>query len=122
MRRRRLVDPVAGRMHLDPVARFGGDERSLARVILDLEAEVGGALERLGVALLVQRDPDVVDARVLPVAGLEDDVHRPAGELHEAEPETDLVQLLPGGARLEPLGALAAPAVPAQSPKPSLPR
>ena len=64
--REQLVDPVAGRVHLEPVAGLGGDERALPRVVLDLQAEVGRALERLGEAVVVERDADVVDARDAP--------------------------------------------------------
>ena len=90
-----LVDPVARRVEIEPVPGFGGDERPLARVVLDLEAEIGGALQRLGEAVVVERDADVVDARVLPVARLEDDVHGSARELDEAEPEADRVEAPP---------------------------
>ena len=89
-------------------------------MVLDLEAEIGGALERLGEAVVVERDADVVDARVLPVARLEDDVHGSARELDEAEPEADRVELLPRCPGLEPLGGLAAPAVAAEEAKAEL--
>src|SRR4051794_39795505 len=55
----------------------------------------------------------MVDARHIPVARLEHHVDGPAAELDEAEAEAHLVELLPGGSRLEPMRALAAPAVPA---------
>ena len=101
-------------MDLEPVARLGGDERPLPRVVLDLEAEVGGALEGLGEAVVVEGDADVVDARVLPVARLEDDVDRSPRELDQAETKTDRVELLPRRPGLEPLGGLAPPAVAAE--------
>src|SRR5688500_11572296 len=46
-----ILDPLAWRMDLEPVSGLRGDERPLARVVLDLEAEVGRALERLGEAV-----------------------------------------------------------------------
>ncbi len=38
--RERIVDPVAWRMHLEPIAGLRGDEGALARVILDLQPEI----------------------------------------------------------------------------------
>ena len=106
-----VVDPVAGRMHLEPVAGLGRDERALARVILDLQAEIAGPVEDGLVILLVERDAEVVDSRHVPVTGLEDDVHGAAPDLDESQAEADLVELLPGRAGLEPVRALAPPAV-----------
>jgi hypothetical protein len=80
-------------------------------VILDLEAELAGTVDDRLVRVLVERDPEMVDARDVPVPRLEDDVDGSAGELDEAEPESDRVEILPGRARLEPLRALALPAV-----------
>jgi hypothetical protein len=42
---------------------------------------------------------------------LEDDVHGATADLDETEPEAHAVELLPGRARLEPVRALAPPAV-----------
>jgi hypothetical protein len=53
----------------------------------------------------------MVDARNVPVTGLEDDVHRAAADLDQAEPEAHRVELLPRRARLEPVRALPSPAV-----------
>ena len=109
-----VLDPVPRRVDLEPVPGFRGDERPLAGVVLDLQPEVGGPLERLREAVVVEGDADVVDARVLPVARLEDDVDGAAGELDEPQAEAHRVELLPRRARLEPLGGLALPAVPAE--------
>ena len=109
--RERVVDPVARRMHLEPVAGLRGDEGALARVVLDLQTEVAGAIEDGLVVVLVERDAEVVDARHVPVTGLEDDVHGPASDLDEPQAEADLVEVLPGRSGLEPVRALASPAV-----------
>ena len=98
-------------VHLETVARLRGDEGALAGMVLNLEAEVGGALEGAVVLVLVEGEPEVVDARGVPVARLEHDVDSPASDLDEPQPEAHLVELLPGRARLEPVRALTAPAV-----------
>jgi hypothetical protein len=64
-------------------------------VVLDLQAEVPRPVEDGLVVVLVERDAEVVDARHVPVAGLEDDVDRPAPDLDEAQAEADLVEVLP---------------------------
>ena len=51
--------------------------------------------------VLVERQPQMIDARQLPLAGLHDDVHAAALELREAQLEPDPVELLPGGSGLE---------------------
>src|SRR5438128_440417 len=43
--REHLVDPVALRVHFDPVAGVGRDEGAPARVLLHTEAQLGGPLE-----------------------------------------------------------------------------
>jgi hypothetical protein len=98
-------------VHLEPVAGLGGDEGALARVILDLQAEVAGPVQHGLVVVLLERDAEVVDARHIPVARLEDNVDGAAPYFHEAQAKADLVELLPGRASLEPVRALAAPAV-----------
>ena len=98
-------------MHLEPVARLGGHERPLARMVLHLQSEVVGPVDHRLELLLVERDAEVVDARDVPVARLEDDVDGAPPELHEPQAKAHLVESLPGRPGLEPLRALALPAV-----------
>ena len=116
----RFLDPVPRRVHFEAVSRLGGDERALARVILNLEAEVRGALESAVVLLLFEGDAEVVNARDVPVPGLEHDVDRPPRDLDKPEPEAHAIELLPGGSRLEPVRALAPPAVAPDEREPEL--
>jgi hypothetical protein len=80
-------------------------------VVLHPELELLGALERLVELVLVEGDADVVDARKLPLPGLDDDVHAAALELREPELEAAPVELLPRDARLERGQVLGDPAV-----------
>ena len=63
-----LLEPVARRMQLDAVAGARRHERSAAAVLLDAQLELVGARERGREVVLVERDPDVVDARQVPLA------------------------------------------------------
>ena len=107
----RLLDPVARRVHLQAEARFRRDEGPLARMILNLEIELGRPLDRLVVSVLIECDAEMVDPRPLPVARLDNDVDGSLGELDEAKPEPLLLELLPRDAGLEPERSLAHPAV-----------
>ena len=70
------------------------------------------ALERLGERVLVEHDPEMVDPRERPLAGLDDDVDGAALELREPEAEPARVELLPRDARLERDRLVADAAVP----------
>ena len=54
-----------------------------------------GPVDHVGELLLVEREPEVVDPRQLPLARLDDDVDGPALELREPQLEAHLVELLP---------------------------
>ena len=69
------------------------------------------ALDHVVELVLVEREPEVVDARQLPLAGLDDDVDGAALELGEPQLEAHLVELLPRDPGLERLVVLADPAV-----------
>ena len=106
-----VLDPVARRVNLEPVAGLGGDERPFARVVLNLQLELDRALERRGVPVLVECDPEMIDAGPVPMAGLDHNVDRPAAELDQPEPESLRVEVVPGDTGLEPVRVLADPAV-----------
>ena len=76
-------------MQLDAVAGARRDERAPAAVLLDAQLELGRAREHRREVVLVERDPDVVDARQVPLPRLDDDVDRAALEL--AEPQLEAV-------------------------------
>ena len=82
--REQVVDPVARRVHLDAVARVRRDERAPAAVLLDAQVPLRRPREHLLELVLVERDPEVVDARQPPVPRLDDDVDRAALELATA--------------------------------------
>src|SRR6266511_652958 len=107
----RFLDPVPRRVHLEAIAGFGRDECSLPRMVLDLEAELASPFDDRLVLVLVERDPEMVDAGYVPVPRLDDDVDGSAPQLDEAQAKAHRVEVLPGGARLEPLRALPAPPV-----------
>src|SRR2546421_9518723 len=96
-----LVEPLARRMKLQPVARVRGDERATSTVLLHPQVPHFGPCERRDEVVLVQREPEVVDARQLPLAGLDDDVHGPALELGQTELEAHPVEVLPAVPGLE---------------------
>ena len=106
-----LVEPLARRVHLEPVAGVRGDERAPAPVRLDAQLPLDRAVDHVGELLLVEGEPEMVDARELPLAGLDDDVDRAALELREAQLEAHPVELLPGDSGLEGLIVVADPAV-----------
>src|SRR3954470_13478317 len=107
-----LVDPVARRMELEPVAGIRRDERPAAAVLLDAELRRVRASERSLELVLVEREPEVVDARKGPLARLHDDVDRPELELGQPQLEADGVELRPGHPRLVRRKVLADAAVP----------
>src|SRR5436190_14289300 len=96
-----VLDPLARRVDLEAVTRVRGDERPAAAVLLHAEVPLRSAREDLLELVLVERDADVVDPRHPPVAGLHDNVDRPALQLREAELEAVAVELLPRDAGLE---------------------
>src|SRR5204863_4731759 len=106
-----VLDPVARRVHLEPVARVRGHERSPAAVLLDAQVPPCGPPEDGLELLVLERDPQVVDARDLPVAGLHDDVDGAALELRQPELEPFAVEPLPRRTGLRGNVVLADPAV-----------
>ena len=106
-----VVDPLARRVHLEPVAGVRGDERPAAAVLLHAQVPLGRAGEHGLELVLVERDAEVVDPRDPPVAGLHDDVHRAALELREPQLEAVVVELLPGDPGLDRDVVVADPAV-----------
>ena len=56
-------------------------------MLLDAQLELVGPRERRGEVVLVEREPDVVDARQVPLPRLDDDVDGAALELREAQLE-----------------------------------
>ena len=71
-------------MELHAVAGAGPDEFPPAAVLLHSQLELVGARESGGEVVLVERDPYVIDARDVPLPGLDDDVDRAALELRQA--------------------------------------
>ena len=106
-----LVDPLARRVHLEPVAGVRRDERAPAAVLLHAQVPLRRAREHGLELVLVERDAEVVDARDPPVARLDDDVDRAALELREPQLEAVVVELLPRDARLDRDVLVADPAV-----------
>src|SRR5438067_7032175 len=107
-----LLDPVARRMQLEPVAGVRRDERPPAAVLLDAQLRVRRPVERRLELVLVEREPEMVDARQRPLSRLHDDVHRALFELAEPQLEPAVVQLGPGHTRLVGRQVLADAAVP----------
>ena len=68
-------------MHLEPEPGVRRDERAPAAVGLDPQLALHGAVDQVGELLLVEREPEVVDPRKLPLARLDDDVHGSSLEL-----------------------------------------
>src|SRR4051794_735516 len=95
-----LVQPFPRRVDLQAVTRVRGDERAPPSVLLHAEVLRLRAREDGEELLLVEREAEVVDARELPLARLDDDVDRPALELREAELEPAAVEMLPREAGL----------------------
>ena len=95
LRLQQLVEPLARRMELEPVARVGRDERPSAAVILDAQPKRGRAQERVLEGIGIERDPDVVYTRQLPLSRLHDDVHRAVLQLAQPQAEPLPVELVP---------------------------
>ena len=81
-------------------------------MLLDAEVVPLRAGERRCERLVVEHEAEVVDARELPLAGLDDDVDGAALELGEPQLEAHPVELGPRHAGLEGDGVLADPPVP----------
>src|SRR5215218_1856150 len=79
-----LVEPVARRVHLEPVTGARRDEGAAPAVLLDTKLHLGRACEHLLELVVVAGEPDVVDARYVPLPRLDDDVHAAALQLREA--------------------------------------
>src|SRR5438067_7489178 len=116
-----VVQPLARRVQLQPVARVRRDERPAAAVLLDPELPCLRARKRADELVLVEREAEMVDARQLPLARLDDDVDRTPLELRQAELEAHAVELLPAVAGLEGGDLLADPAVPGDEIEAELP-
>ena len=82
-----VVDPVARRVQLEPVAGIRRDERAPAAVLLHTQLGRFRPRERALELLLVEREPEMVDARQRPLPGLDDDVDRAELELRETQLE-----------------------------------
>src|SRR4051794_23023218 len=83
--REKVLDPLARRMELEPVAGVRGDEGAPTPVLLHPQLVPLGPLER-GLELgLVEHEPQMVDPRRRPLAGLDDDVDRALLELGQPE-------------------------------------
>ena len=96
-----IIEPLARRVDLEAEAGLGGDEGPPLRVLLHLQPAEIRAREHGDELILVESDSEMVDARDLPVARLDDDVDRPPLELAQPQPEAHPVELLPWHARLE---------------------
>src|SRR3954470_11867477 len=107
-----LLDPVPGRMQLEPVAGVRRDERPPDAVLLHAELRLIGACKRDLELLFVERKPEMVDAGKRPLTRLHDDVHRPELELREPQLEADRIELRPRHPRLVGREVLADAAVP----------
>src|SRR3954447_16107120 len=99
-------------MQLEPVAGVRRDERPPAAVLLHAQLTHLRARQRRDEVVLVEREPEVIDARQLPLPWLDDDVHGPSLELGKAKLEPHAVEVVPPGARLEGGRLLADPPVP----------
>src|SRR5262249_30907431 len=104
-----------------PVAGVRRHERPAPAVLLDSQLAHLGAREGLHELVLVEREAEVIDARQLPLAGLDDDVDRTTLELGEAQLEAGAVEVLPAVTGLERRPLLADPAVPRDQVEPELP-
>src|SRR5206468_12697073 len=82
----RVDHPVPRRVHLEPVAGLGRHEGALARMVLDLQAELARAVEHRLVVVLFEGDPEVGDARHAPMPGLalEEDEDRKSTRLNSS--------------------------------------
>src|SRR5207245_9616477 len=106
-----LVQPLARRVQLEPVARIRRDERAPATVLLHAQLARLRARQGGDELLLVESEAEVVDARQLPLPRLDDHVDGAALQLGQAQLEAQLVQILPPVSRLERGDVLADPAV-----------
>src|SRR5918995_2209470 len=111
-RLQQLVEPFARRMDLQPVAGVRGDERPPPPVRLHAQLLVDGAIDDLGEFVLVECEPEMVDARQVPLAGLDASVDSAPLQLGQPELEAHPIELLPRHPRLEGLVVLTDPPVP----------
>jgi putative membrane protein len=88
-------------MKLQPVARVRGDEGPATAVLLDAQLLLHRPIEGRDEAVLVEREPQVVDAGEIPLTGLHDDVDRAALQLGQPQLEAATVEIVPGVAGLE---------------------
>src|SRR5690348_10993647 len=99
-------------MELEPVAGVRRNERPTTAMLLHAEVVPLGARERRVELVLVEHEPEVVDARCRPLARLDDDVDGAFLELGEPELEPHRVELAPGHPRLVGCEVLADPSMP----------
>src|SRR3954447_14718661 len=99
-------------MQLQPVAGVGRDERPPAAVLLHPQLGLLGPRDRLLEFLVVEREPQVVDARQRPLSRLHHDVDGAELELGEPQLDPERVELTPRDTRLVRRQVLADPAVP----------
>ena len=107
-----VLEPLARRVHLEPVTGVRRDERPPAAVLLDAELLVDRPLDHGEELVLVERESEVVDARELPLARLDDDVDGAALELAQTVLEADLLEVVPRRPGLVGDDVLADPPVP----------
>src|SRR3954452_25048394 len=107
-----VVEPVARRMQLQAKAGVRRDERAPAAVLLHAQLAHLRARERGDEVLLVESEPEVVDAWELPLPRLDDDVDGAALELREAQLEAHAIEIVPAVAAFEGGRVLADPPVP----------
>src|SRR5436309_15761631 len=99
-------------MELHPVAGVRRHERPPTAVLLNAQVAQLRARERGHELVLVQREPEVIDSRQLPLAWLHDDVDCSAFELRQPKLEAHAVEVLPPVAGLERRQLFADAAVP----------
>src|SRR5438132_14271955 len=96
-----LVQPLARRVQLEPIAGVRRHEGPPPAVLLDPKLANLCPRERLDELVLVQREAEVVDTRQLPLSGLDDDVDGAAFQLGQPKLEPQAVELVPAVAGLE---------------------
>jgi glyoxylase I family protein len=95
-----IVDPVARRMELEPVAGVRRHERAAPAVLLHAQVGIFGTCDRALELVVVERQPDMVDAWHCPLSRLYHDVDRAELELRQAQLEPERVELHPRHPRL----------------------
>ena len=115
-----LLEPFAWRMELEPVAGAGRDEGPAAAVLLYAEVAGSRGGEHIRELVVVEREAEVVHARQLPLARLDDDVHCASLELAQPQLEALALEVLPADAGLEGRDLVADAPVPGDQAEPEL--